>query len=424
MPVEELGLPGVVRKVVGLLAGIGLELHRRLRDRRRPRTGGNDVWRAVRQKFARVMASKVALIGAATIALVAVVGATVGYASMGKSITLNIDGRVEHVTATGDTVGQVLSAEGITVGTHDEVAPATDQTVSDGTTIAVRYGKPLKLDVDGTTTTYWVTATDVRGALDEINRSFDRAQLSVSRGAGITRNGLRITVATPKKLTVVIGGAHARHRTISALTVGQALKALHVRLGKHDVVHPGRHHVLSDGDRLVLTRIRVVRHHVSRQRIGFSTITRDDSSMLRGHTAIVRPGHDGLRDVTYRLTYRNGRLVARRIVSQHLLRPPLARIERVGTKSAPAPTPSYSSGSTVWDKIAQCESGGNWAENTGNGYYGGLQFSLGTWQAYGGSGLPSNASRTTQIAIATKLRNASGGYGAWPACSQALGLPQ
>jgi phage-related minor tail protein len=84
MPVEELGLPGVVRKVVGLLAGIGLELHRRLRDRRRPRTGGNDVWRAVRQKFARVMASKVALIGAATIALVAVVGATVGYASMGK----------------------------------------------------------------------------------------------------------------------------------------------------------------------------------------------------------------------------------------------------------------------------------------------------------------------------------------------------
>jgi hypothetical protein len=128
--------------------------------------------------------------------------------------------------------------------------------------------------------------------------------------------------------------------------------------------------------------------------------------------------------VTYRITYRNGHLVARKVVSQQLLRSPLAQIERVGTKSPPAPTANFSSGSTVWDQIAQCESGGNWAANTGNGYYGGLQFSLGTWQSYGGSGLPSSASRLTQIAIATKVRNASGGYGAWPACSQALGLPQ
>ena len=378
----------------------------------------------MRQKFARITASRAVLIGAAVIAAVAVIGTTVGYASMGRSITLNIDGHVQHVTASGTTVGQVLSAEGISLGPHDEVAPSTDQPVTDGTTIAVRYGKPLKLDVDGTTTTYWVTATDVRSALDEINRSFDRAQLSVSRGAGITRDGLRITVATPKQLTVVIGGKHARHPTVSAVTVGQALKAMHVRLGSHDIVHPGRHHVISDGDRLVLTRIRVVRRHVSSEPVAYSTVTHGDSSMLQGRTSVTRAGRDGLRDVTYRITYRNGRLVARRVVSAQMLRAPLAQIERVGTKAAPAPTPTFSSGSTVWDKIAQCESGGNWAENTGNGYYGGLQFSVGTWQAYGGSGLPSSAPRTTQIAIATKVRNASGGYGAWPACSQALGLPQ
>ena len=78
---------------------------------------------------------------------------------------------------------------------------------------------------------------------------------------------------------------------------------------------------------------------------------------------------------------------------------------------------------STWDALAQCESGGNWSISTGNGYYGGLQFNLGTWQAYGGTGLPSNASRETQIAIATKLRDASGGYGAWPACASSLGLP-
>jgi uncharacterized protein YabE (DUF348 family) len=379
----------------------------------------------VRQKLARISKSKAALVAAAAVAAAAVIGTTVGYASMGTSVTLNVDGRIEHVTATGDTVGQVLSAEGISLRSHDEVAPAVDQPISDGTTIAVRYGKPLKLDVDGDTSTYWVMATDVRGALQEINRSFDRAQLSVSRGAGITRDGLRITVATPKKLTVVLGGKHPLHKTITAVTVNQALQALHVTLGKHDVVRPGLRHVLGDGDKLVLTRVRVVQRHVAGEPISYTTITHNDASMLEGHSAVVRAGHEGSRDVTYRIVFRNGHLVARQVVTQHVLRAPVAQVERVGTKSvAPPASTNFASGSTVWDALAKCEAGGNWATNTGNGYYGGLQFSLGTWQAYGGSGLPSNNSRETQIAIATKVRNASGGYGAWPACAASLGLPR
>ena len=78
----------------------------------------------------------------------------------------------------------------------------------------------------------------------------------------------------------------------------------------------------------------------------------------------------------------------------------------------------------VWDRLAQCESGGNWAINTGNGYYGGLQFSLSTWQSYGGPGYPHEQSRETQIMIAERVRAATGGYGSWPHCSQQLGLPQ
>jgi uncharacterized protein YabE (DUF348 family) len=359
---------------------------------------------------------------AAAVALAAVIGTTVGYAAMGKAVTLNVDGRIEHVRATGDTVGDVLDAQGISLGSHDEVAPAVDQPVNDGTTIAVRYGKPLELVVDGDTTQYWVTATDVRGALQQIDRSFNRAQLSVSRGAGITRDGLRITVATPKRLTIVVGGRKAEHRTLPAYTVAQALQALNLRLGKHDVVRPGLHHTLEAGDKIVLDRVRVVRRHVDGESVPFSTVTRDDSSMAKGSSTVVRSGHPGLRDVTYRITFRNGHLVARRVLSQQVLREPVAQIERVGTKVVA--TTDFAGGNTVWDRLAQCESGGNWATNTGNGYYGGLQFSLGTWHAYGGSGLPSSASRGTQIAIATKVRNASGGYGAWPACAASLGLPR
>ena len=80
--------------------------------------------------------------------------------------------------------------------------------------------------------------------------------------------------------------------------------------------------------------------------------------------------------------------------------------------------------SGVWDRIARCESGGDWHINTGNGYYGGLQFSAGTWRAYGGTGYPHQASRETQIAVATRLRDATGGYGSWPGCAAKLGLPR
>jgi LysM repeat protein len=88
---------------------------------------------------------------------------------------------------------------------------------------------------------------------------------------------------------------------------------------------------------------------------------------------------------------------------------------------APAPAAASSGGGTTWDRLAQCESGGNWSINTGNGYYGGLQFSQGSWTAAGGSGSPANASRAEQIRVAENLLDMQG-WGAWPACSSKLGL--
>lgn len=74
----------------------------------------------------------------------------------------------------------------------------------------------------------------------------------------------------------------------------------------------------------------------------------------------------------------------------------------------------------TWDRVAQCESGGNWSTNTGNGYTGGLQFVQSTWEANGGSGSPANASKSQQIAVAERVL-ASQGWGAWPVCSAQAG---
>ncbi|ORW65815.1 transglycosylase family protein [Mycolicibacter senuensis] len=75
-----------------------------------------------------------------------------------------------------------------------------------------------------------------------------------------------------------------------------------------------------------------------------------------------------------------------------------------------------------WDAVAQCESGGNWAADTGNGFYGGLQFKPSTWRAFGGVGLPSKASREEQIAVANRVLNEQGPY-AWPKCGPGKVFP-
>jgi hypothetical protein len=91
-------------------------------------------------------------------------------------------------------------------------------------------------------------------------------------------------------------------------------------------------------------------------------------------------------------------------------------------RPAPAPAAAVSySGGGVWSALAQCESGGNWAINTGNGFYGGLQFTLSSWQAVGGTGYPNQASPSEQIARAQILQ-ARQGWGAWPVCAHKVGL--
>jgi len=107
--------------------------------------------------------------------------------------------------------------------------------------------------------------------------------------------------------------------------------------------------------------------------------------------------------------------------------PPPPTTEAPPPPEPPPPPPPDNGGGlgdpnsyATWDALAQCESGGNWQINTGNGYYGGLQFSLGSWQGVGGTGYPHEHSRETQITMGQRLY-ASSGWGAWPACTSQLG---
>ncbi|MBV1779003.1 LysM peptidoglycan-binding domain-containing protein [Paeniglutamicibacter sp. ABSL32-1] len=99
----------------------------------------------------------------------------------------------------------------------------------------------------------------------------------------------------------------------------------------------------------------------------------------------------------------------------------VAALALAGGTMAMSVAPASAASTSTWDALAQCESGGNWSINTGNGYKGGLQFSGSTWSAFGGSGSADNASKSEQIRVAERVKAAQG-WGAWPACSAKLGL--
>jgi uncharacterized protein YabE (DUF348 family) len=335
---------------------------------------------------------------------------------MSKTVTLSIDGRTQEVRTFGSNVSDVLKSEGISIGDHDVVAPGATSSIADGATIAVKYGRPLDVKVDGKSNRYWVTATDVASALDQVGLRFSGADLSASRGTDISRSGIDLAVVTPKTVTVKLGDDAKKKTTVTALTVGEALKELGTPADGNDQVKPGLGATIEDGDKLTLTKVRVVQRKVT-ESIDAGTVKKQDSSMYTDQSRTLRAAVDGRRKVLYKVTFENGERVARKAMRSSVLRQPVNAIVKVGTKDRPvAVTSNYSSGSSAWDRIAACESGGNWAANTGNGYYGGLQFSLGTWAAYGGSGRPDQQSRSAQIAVAERVRAAEGGYGAWPVC--------
>jgi len=376
--------------------------------------------------FTTHLARNKPLLGGLVAAIVlALIGTAAAYSTMSRTVTVSVDGKQSKVHTFGDNVGEVLASKGIEPTSHDSVVPGVDSPVSDGSRIAVRLGRPLALSIDGEKRTVWTTATKVSSALEQVGVRYGGAALSVSRSANIDRSGMSLSLTTPKKVALKVADDKVEKHNVPATTVGDLLSEVDARVDRNDIVRPSRSTELTDGTRVVVTKIGTRTKRVPRETIPASVTEQKDDSMMEGETKTVREDSDGTRDVTYKLRFRNGKVVKRTIVKQKVLDQPVSKIVKVGTKTAPvapeAPAANFASGGTVWDQIAQCESGGNWAANTGNGYYGGLQFNPGTWSAYGGSGMPHENSREQQIAVAERVAAAEGGYGAWPHCGAQFG---
>jgi len=142
-----------------------------------------------------------------------------------------------------------------------------------------------------------------------------------------------------------------------------------------------------------------------------ATRTTKDNTMDIGQSRVVQAGALGHRDVTYDIHYHDGVEVARQVVSITGVVAPVTQIVASGTRIP----------DDIWYRLRQCESGGDYSRNSGNGYYGAYQFDLSTWTSNGGTGLPSLASPAAQDAVA-RATEARRGWAPWPVCAVRLGL--
>ncbi|MBA2478002.1 MAG: DUF348 domain-containing protein, partial [Sporichthyaceae bacterium] len=334
---------------------------------------------------ARTTTRKIVTRAVQALLLVAVVAGTIGFVALGKTVTLSIDGATRTVhTFAGDVEG-VLDRQEVEVSARDLVSPALGSAITDGATVTVRYARLLKLDIDGVDREVWTTARSVDEALAQLGMRTEGAALSTSRSSAIGRDGLELSMRLAKTITIAADGA-TDELTTTVVTVEDALDEAGLTLDANDLVRPARSTLVTAGLSIAVTR--VTSEDLSETtELPYATEVRQDADEYEDYEEVAQEGSPGARVRDLRVFKHDGVEAYRVLLSDRITVAPVARVVVVGTKERPAapppppPPPSGggSVGTGVWDRLAECESGGNWSINTGNGYYGGLQFSYGTW---------------------------------------------
>jgi len=358
--------------------------------------------------------SRAIRIGALTTTLIVVAGGAFAVANAHKTVTLDVDGEVSRVSTFAGSIAGLLDEQGIETGERDVVAPGSDAALRAGDDVVVRHAHPVTVLVDGEGTTVWTTALNADEALTAFASRGDDVSLVASRSGG-NRADLSFRLAAGPVDVVVDGRTeHADGR----VGLEQVLADLGITLGEYDRVHVVR---LDDRLTVVVQRVEV-REEATTSAVPFETATQAADDLYRGQQRTVVAGVPGVRTTTSRVVLVEGVEESRRVIGDAVTTPPVTAVVGEGTRARPASSGGAVVTGDVWGALAQCESGGNPAAVSSNGlYYGLYQFSLGTWGAMGGSGLPSNASPAEQLQRAQALQ-ARSGWGQWPACAASLGL--
>ncbi|HUH72087.1 MAG TPA: resuscitation-promoting factor [Mycobacterium sp.] len=336
-----------------------------------------------------------------------------------KTVTLTVDGIAMRVTTMKSRVIDIVQESGFAVDERDDLYPAGDVQVHDAVNIVLRRGRPLQISLDGhDVKQVWTTASTVDEALAQLAMT-DTAPAAASRSSRVPLAGMALPVVSAKTVQINDGGV-TRMVHLPAPNVAGLLSAADAPLLESDQAVPIATSPIVDGMEIQVTRNRIQR---VTERIPLPPNARrvEDPEMNMSRQVVEDPGSPGTQDVTFAVATVNGVETGRLPVANTVVTPARDAVVRVGTKPG-TDVPAVTDGS-IWDAISGCEAGGNWAINTGNGYYGGVQFDQGTWERNGGLRFALRAdlaTREEQIAIAEVTRQRQG-WGAWPVCSGRAG---
>lgn len=347
----------------------------------------------------------------------------VAVASTQKIVTVDVNGeQIQLATMSSDVAGALAQA-GVQVGEQDVVVPAPSQPLQHREVVEVKTLKQVAVNVDGKkelVATNANTVGELVGQLDSLPAAVKALQVSAHEDERIPAEGLEVSVTTPKVVSITDANTTV-FTQIAAATVEDVLTQRGIHLSQTDIVTPSLDTPVTKN-----LNIRIDRVDVSEEVVDESFEAEpefvDDPNLFEGEEQELSPATPGERTVTWKVTVTNGQESGREVLKEEVLVEPIAAKIARGTKEKPAAA-SVEAGS-VWDILAQCESGGKWAINTGNGFTGGLQFVDSTWLGFGGGQYAPQAylaSREEQIAIAQKVQAAQG-WGAWPACTAKLGI--
>ena len=339
--------------------------------------------------------------------------------SASKTVTLTVDGTTMRVTTMKSRVIDIIRENGFRIDGRDDVFPAADVRVHNADNIVLRRSRPLQVSLDGQDVKQvWTTATTVDEALAQLAMT-DTAPAAASRASRVPLAGMALPVVSAKTVQLNDGGA-IRTVHLAAPNVAGLLNVAGAPLLDSDRVEPGAAAPIVDGMQIQVTRNRIER---VTERIPLPPTSRrvEDPEMNMSRQVVEDPGNPGTQDVTFAVAMVNGVETGRLPMANIVIAPARDAVLRVGAKPG-TEVPAVSNGS-IWDAISSCEAGGNWAINTGNGFYGGVQFDQGTWEASGGLRFAPRAdlaTREEQIAVASVTQSRQG-WGAWPVCGGRAG---
>ncbi|WP_271394840.1 resuscitation-promoting factor [Neomicrococcus lactis] len=337
-------------------------------------------------------------LSAQALVVLALIGGLFYVTSFQKTVALSVDGQERTVSMFGSTVADALTAANVTVGAEDQVSPALDAPIAAGQTINVLTEKGVEVSIDGSSRVVNTTGLTVEDLIKQLGIE-SGSKISLDENTPLTSLNSTLTITTADALA----DAAAEKAAAEKAEADKKAAAKEAAARKAATAQAAAAAKKAEAAKVA---------EAARQAAAAKEAGAKEAGAKEAAAKEAAAKEAAAKAATQTAT-------AKKAATQTAA---AKETQAASSSSKTATAPTNVSG--AWAALAQCESGGNWATNTGNGYYGGLQFSLSSWRAVGGTqyaAYPHQASASQQIAAAEKLR-ASGGWGHWPACSSKLGL--